>query len=290
MNDEQPELAHLLEAFNLELTQLNAIRIDAANQIGKFDRALKAVKYHPNYPAYVHGGILADKRFGSEHVLAYIGFAALPWSLAVARIACATNSSSDSNCIIDAIRLICEQDASLESAGLAWCGDRRLLQNCKAPAIWFQRPKLGLGQPAKAYGFKPEDAPGHRGIYEIGIDAMTEAFAHASEGMLELGFGALLPVVITQGGQRLQEIGAAALHADAEARYWERKHSFASRQAATSNRQWRGKPPTSRQGHLAVTTAQKLGIQVPAERNRGDAADWLEAHNANLRFWGTKND
>ncbi|WP_419826440.1 hypothetical protein [Sphingomonas sp.] len=46
----------------------------------------------------------------------------------------------------------------------------------------------------------------------------------------------------------------------------------------------RWKPPLSHQGHLAVTTARALNITLPAARTRGHAANWLDDHDANLRF------
>lgn len=284
MNDSHSDLRALLEALEVERTLLHSAKIEAGAKFAALGLALRAVEDHPNRAAYGNGGIFAAKDFGAEHVLPLIGFAALPWPSAIARIG--TMSVDQNDCVLSVIRKVCEQEAALEQSGLGWLGEALLLRNGKVPPFWFKRPKLGLGQTAKFYGLKHDDAAAHRGVYALGIETMSQVFGLASTGGSELSFGALLPVVIARGGRRLQQIGADALHADAEARYWARKRSFAEHEAVTPGRQWRDKPPLSRQGHLAVTTAQKLGIQVPAVRTRGDAADWLEAHNANLRFRG----
>lgn len=273
--------ALMLAKIDLQLAWLNAEKAAAAMAFEERGHALKAVADHPNAAAYAHGGVLSTKGCAAQHVLPFIGFADLPWRIALTRIA---DMAEGGDCVLTRIRIICEQDAALEEAGVRWCRDKRILRNGEPPKLWFTRPKLGLGQPAKANGLKREDVPAHRGIYALGIDEMIHAFSTASSGQHDLTFGAMLPAVTTQGGEQLHEIGVAAVHADAEARYLERKRSFAARQAATPDRDWRSKPPTSRQGHLAITTARKLDVDLPSARHRGDAADWLDDHGANLRF------
>lgn len=265
------------------IARLNAEKAAAAMALAERGQALKAVADNPNATAHANGGILASKSFGAPHVLPFIGFADLPWRIALTRIA---EMADYADCTLTRIRLICEQDAGLEETGVHWCRDKGFLRNGEPPKGWFIRPKLGLGQPAKSNGLTRDDAPAHRGIYALGIDQMIHTFSNASSGQHDLTFGAMLPAVIAQGGEQLHDLGVAAVHADAEARYFERKRSFAARQAATSDRRWRDKPPTSRQGHLAITTARRLGVSLPSARNRGDAADWLDDHGANLRFEG----
>ncbi len=285
MSDTPPDDASLLAAIEEELANLDLARSQAQSQFAELGEALKIVDHHPNYTAYVHGGLLADKGFGADHVLAHAGFAALPWREAVGRIETIGDAP---HCSLARIRLICEQDASLEQVGLAWCEGSGLLRKGKVSALWMKRPKLGLGQPAKASGLTPEDAAAHRGIYALEGAIMARAFASVAGGRDDASFGDLLPAVIAQGSDHLHDLGAAALHADAEARYRDDSRRFAAHQAATTDRGWRGKPPRSRQGHLAVSTAREKGIDLPSERKRGDAATWLKGHNANLRFNGDK--
>jgi|GEM_PF-2477855 len=283
-DDPPSDPAHVLAEINLELARLKADKGAAAIGFAERGQALRAVADHPNASAYPHGGILATEDFAAPHVLPFMGFADLAWTTAVSRISKLFDGGDDR--VLTRVRQICEQDAGLEEAGLAWCAKVGLLRNGKPPKLWLARPKLGLGQTAKFHGLKRVDVPAHRGIYALGIDPMVQAFATASAGKHDQSFGALLPTVIADGGERLHNIGAAALHADAETRYRARERSFAAHQATAQGKGWRNKPATSRQGHLAVATARALGVDIPAEQNRGDAADWLDSHDANLRFNG----
>ena len=285
MSDTPPDDASLLAAIEEEFANLDLARSQAQARFAELGEALKMVDHHPNYTAYVHGGLLADKGFGADHVLALAGFAALPWREAIDRIETIGDAPQ---CLLTRIRVICEQDASLEQVGLAWSEGAGLLRKGKVPALWTKRPKLGLGQPAKAFGLTPQDAAAHRCPDALEGAVMAQAFATIAGGRDDASFGALIPAVIAQGGHHLHDLGAAALHADAEARYREDGRRFVAHQAATSDRRWRDKPPRSRQGHLAVSTARKKGIDLPSERKRGDAATWLEGHDANLRFNGDK--
>ncbi len=172
----------------------------------------------------------------------------------------------------------------LEVIGLAWCDQAGLLKRGAINGLWIKRPKLGLGQPAKAAGLGPEQAAAHRGLYALSIATLARGFETAAVNQTDHRFGAMLSAVIEAGGSRLARIGAKALHRDAEARYRDDCRSFAAHQAGTPNRNWRGKPPLSRQGHLAVTTARAKDIAMPTERTRGHAASWLDSHGANIRF------
>lgn len=250
MSDTPPDDASLLATIEEECARLDLTRSQAHARFAELGEVLKSVEHHPNYVAYQHGGLFAGKDFGADHVLAHAGFAALPWREAIDRI---ENIGDASHCSLTRIRLICESDAALERIGLAWCTELDLLRKGKVDALWMKRPKLGLGQPAKAAGLMPEDAAAHRGIYVLEGAAVAQAFASAAGRQDDTSFGALLPAVIAQGGHHLHVLGAAALHTDAEARYREDGRRFAAHQAATTERGWRGKPPRSRQGHLAVS-------------------------------------
>lgn len=270
------EMGGLLLTLNNEVYALTA-------QSDKLAEAARAVEPHPNATAYANGGVLAAKGFGARHVLPFIGLTSLAWQAVLSRIEAVQALEPD--CTLTCIRKVCEQDATLEALGLAWCEGNGLLRSGQVPAKWRARPKLGLGQPAKFHGLTRDDASAHRAIFALGFNAMHEAFARASGGST-ISFSAMLPIVIAQGGKALHDLGVAAVHGDAAARYRRRSRSFAAHQAATDNRDWRLKPPLSRQGHLAITTARQLHVELPAERTRGGAADWLDAHGANLRFRG----
>lgn len=275
----------LLAAIDHQLASLVASRETALDRIIALDAEQAALGYHPNYPAYVHGGIYADKGFGSGHILTVAGFHDLDWREALDRL---TNAPADvvddPDCLLVRLRHACEADAMLEVSGLAWCDQAGLLNRGAINAFWMKRPKLGLGQRARAAGLGPEQAAAHRGLYALSIATLERGFANAAVSQPDRRFGAVLSAVIEAGGSRLARIGAEALHRDAEARYRDDCHSFAAHQAATPDRHWRRKPPLSRQGHLAVTTARAKDIAMPTERTRGNAASWLDSHDANIRF------
>jgi hypothetical protein len=50
------------------------------------------------------------------------------------------------------------------------------------------------------------------------------------------------------------------------------------------NGAWRSKEMSETQRHLVRVTAVHLEILIPIEMNRGQAADWLERHGANLNY------
>lgn len=275
----------LLAAIDAELAGLLAGRETALDRILALDAEQAALGYHPNHPAYVHGGILADKRFGAAHVLAVAGFHDLDWRDALERLAnTPIDHGDDPACLLVRLRHVCEADAMLEMSGLAWCDRAGLLKRGAVDGFWIKRPKLGLGQPAKAAGLGPEHAAPHRGLYTLSIETLKRGLETAAINQCDQRFGAMLPAVIEAGGPRLARIGAEALHRDAETRYRDDCRSFAAHQAATPDRRWRSKPPLSRQGHLAVTTARAKDIAMPTERTRGRAASWLDGHDANIRF------
>ena len=265
--------------------ELAAERETALGRIRELGAEQVALGYHPNHPAYVHGGIFADKGFGPPHMLAVAGFHASEWREALGRLANApVDPTDDPACLLTRLRHACEADAMLEVFGLAWCDQAGLLKRGSINGFWIKRPKLGLGQWAKAAGLGPEHAPAHRGLYALSIATLTRGFETAAADRSDQRFGALLPAMIEAGGQRLARIGAEALHRDAEARYLDDCRSFAAHQVATPDRRWRWKPPLSRQGHLAVTTARAKEVAMPRERTRGHAANWLSDHDANIRF------
>lgn len=275
----------LLAAIDRDIAHLAASRQTALDRVVALEAELASLGYHPNYPAYVHGGMLADKGFGPAHILAVAGFYDLDWREALDRLDKApADPGDDLACLLIRLRHACEADAMLEVAGFAWCEQSHLLKRGAIDGYWLKRPKLGLGQPAKAFGLRPDQAAAHRGLFALSTATLKRGFESAAVNQSDQRFGAMLSAVIDTGGQRLARIGAAALHDDAETRYRDDCRSFAAHQAATPDRRWRWKPPLSRQGHLAVTTARSKDVAMPTARTRGHAANWLDSHDANIRF------
>jgi len=223
---------------------------------------------------------------GAGHILPLFGFHALDWREALACLEAPATSDDEDVDPLGRLRIACETDPMLEVAGERLLSYLGLLRQGRIDPYWLKRPKLGLGQAAKAFGLAPHHATGHRGLYDLTPLALRRLFEDADVNRRDQRFGALLLPVIKAGGEPLAVIGAAAFHRDAEARYRDDCRRFAEHQRANPSRRWRWKPALSRQGHLAITTARAKHAALPAERTRGHAANWLSDQNANLRFNG----
>ncbi|MES2095297.1 MAG: hypothetical protein V4459_00915 [Pseudomonadota bacterium] len=272
----------LIAAIDLEIAAHRAITREHQARITALDAEQATFGRHPNYAAYCHGGVAAVRAMGAAHIFAHIGFYLLPYRDAIDRLA-AAREAADDDCLIVALRETCESDALLQVAGFAWADEQGLLKRGTIDPFWLKRPLLGLGQPAKAHGLAPQHAPAHRGLYTLPPAELLERFEGVATSSHD-NFGDLLHAVIDAGGPELATLGREATERDAAERYEADCAGFAAHQRANGDRHWRWKPPFSRQGHLAVTTASVRGVDMPAERTRGHAATWLDDHGANPRF------
>lgn len=279
--DNPPDDAALLKGVSALLLRLEGERAAKEQELESLTGKEAELGYHPNFAAYLAGGMLLAKGFDARHVLSVAGFYALDWRDALERLG-ATDSQQD--CRLLGMRLVCDADPLLEIAGLSLFDEMGLLKSGAIDRFWLRRAKLGLGQTAKAFGLTPCHAQGHRGLFKIPIATLYRGFTRISAGREDCRFGALLVPLIESGGERLAKIGAAAFHSDAQERYREDCRSFEEHQRRDPDRRWRWKPPLARQGHLAITTAKARNIELPALRTRGLAANWLEDHGANIRF------
>lgn len=275
----------LVATIDRLIAKANISRETVAAEIVALNAEQVALGHHSHYAGYVAGGMLNERGFGAGHILAVLGVHALDWRDILDRLADArVDDDADPADLLPRLRSMCEADPMLEVAGERLAADLGLLQQGCIDPFWLKRPKFGLGQAAMAFGVEPHHADGHRGLYALPLAVLHRGFERAAAGQDDQRFGALLVPVIETGGERLARIGAAALHRDAEARYHEDCARFAAHEQANLDRRWRWKPPLSRQGHLAVTTSRALGVDLPAERTRGHAANWLGDYDANLRF------
>lgn len=282
-NDDIPtDYNALIVAADREIGRHRLTITEARARIEALDDEQATLGHHPNYAAYCHAGVIAVRGMGLPHILAHAGFYQLPYPDAIDRLAEARDQTDD-DCLIVALRTVCESDPLLEIAGLAWCEKQDLLKRGALDPYWLRQPLLGLGQPAKAAGLAPHHAAAHRALYTFSPLELACRFAAASASADDT-FGDLLFDVIEAGGAELAELGKTAVERDAAERYEADCASFAAHQRASGDRRWRWKPALSRQGHLAVTTARVREVGMPAERTRGHAANWLDDHGANPRF------
>lgn len=275
----------LVETIDQLIAEATAARQTAVDTIATLDAEQAALGHHPHYAAYIMGGMLVERGFAAGHILAVLGTHALDWREVLERLAARpVEADADSADLLLRLRAACEADPMLEVAGEHLAGNLGLLKHGHIDPFWLKRPKFGLGQAALAFELTPDHADGHRGLYALPLAVLRRGFETAAVNSRDQRFGTLLVPVIAAGGDRLARVGAAAFHRDAETRYHDDCARFAAHQRSHPDRRWRWKPPLSRQGHLAVTTAHAKGIDLPAARTRGNAANWLGDHDANVRF------
>lgn len=275
----------LVAKIDQMIANAEAARRSAVDAIATLDAEQAALGHHPHYPGYVAGGMFFESEFGAGHILAALGVHALDWRVVLDRLAdVPADDADDVAGLLPRLRTVCEADLTLEVAGERLAGEQGLLKQGRIDPFWLKRPKFGLGQAAMVFGLAPQHTAGHRGLYALPLAVLRRGFENAAVNQRDQRFGALLVPVIEAGGERLARIGAAAFQRDADARYRADCAAFAAHQRANPDRRWRWKPPLSRQGHLAVTTAHALDINLPTVRTRGHAANWLGDHDANLRF------
>ncbi|KQM99374.1 hypothetical protein [Sphingomonas sp. Leaf25] len=275
--------AALVASIDNLLAEADTARQRAADQITTLNARQAALEHHPHYPGYIVGGMLHERGFNAGHLLAVLGVHALDWRDMLARLADASVDDDAADLMLP-LRVVCETDPMLEVIGERLADERDLLKHGRIDPFWLKRPKFGLGQAAMVFGLEPRHADGYRGLYALPLAVLRRGLEDVAVNQRDQQFGAMLVPVIEAGGERLARIGQAAFHRDAEARYLADCARFDAHQRRHCDRRWRWKPPLSRQGHLAVTTAQAKAVDLPEARTRGHAAAWLGDHDANLRF------
>lgn len=281
---EYAEGERLRAAIDQQIELLGRTRAIAVAEIARLTAQQAALSYHPNHLGYLYGGDYASRGMGAAHILPLAGLHRLPFKEAIDRLEQTVAADIDNSDLLVAVRVACETDQALEDVGYAWLGEVGLLKRGAIDRYWLKKPTLGLGQPARMHGLVREHHDGHRGLYALQLAEVRERFGDATADAPDTSYGGLLGHVIERGGATLAALGAAAMLQDAKARYEADCRSFARHQRATERREWRGKPALSTQGHLARRTADARSVDLPAERNRGGAADWLDEIGANIRF------
>lgn len=283
LHDDDGDADRLRSAIGEQLELLGRASAIATAEIGRLAGEQAALGCHPNHLGYLYGGDFAGRGMGTAHILPLAGWHRLPFEEAIDRLA---QAGADDGDLLAALRTVCERDQALEAAGFAWLGELGLLKRGAVDGYWLKRSTLALGQPARLHGLVREHHDGHRGLYALDPADLRDRFAAVAAGALDTSYAGLLRSVIDAGGPVLAALGTAAVHQDAKRRYHADGRSFAAHQSASTQRDWRGKPALSAQGHLARRTADARGVDLPAERTRGAAADWLDSAGANVRFRG----
>ena len=264
----------------------------AANEaeLSHIDALLEApghspVTCHPHHHWWTAGGLAVACDLNAADILGMAGLLAQPWRSFCARLSDAGDAAFLLRRVPAAIA--CDRE-SLEGAGLKLLQEHGFLTGTALPPRWQAAPKFGLGAPFVACGFIAVDRDVWEGVLTLQLDDLDARGAAVGGGVLFSAAGMLLATLVTRNRGELGARGARARHLRARAGYRDDCARFAVWQADHPDHPWPTRLANACQGHLARTTAAALGLPMPALVRRGDAAAWLDAHDANLRF--TKED
>ena len=266
-----------LAAIDEELTHIDALLEASDNGL--------AITCHPHHHWWTAGGLAVASGLNAADILGMAGLLAQPWPSFCTRLAQAGGAAFLLRRMPAAIA---GDRAILEGAGVALLQEHGLLAGTALPPRWQAAPKFGLGAPFVACGFTAADRDAWEGVWMLPLFDLEARGNAVAGGPLFPEAGMVLATLVTRARAELGARGAQARHLRARAAYYDDRARFAAWQADHPDHCWPTRLANARQGHLARTTAASLGVSLPALVRRGDAATWLDAHDANLRF--TKED
>ncbi len=145
--------------------------------------------------------------------------------------------------------------------------------------------KITLGGVLVHAGFQAADANALAGLLAIGAAEFAERFVEASTQNPEALTSEIIANLLDVDARQLAALGLfaewqrrLALYLDDRAAWLERDEEFQLKGA------WREAAMTADQRWLIRVTCRVLAIGMPGHLLRGQAADWLEEHGANLNY------
>lgn len=283
MND-MPRSPQALERWlDDELAQalVNSAALEALLAASEGDQAM--VGCHPNHHKFALGGVLAGAGLGVADIALVHWWLARPWTEALSLVRDDGSVQQPAYLLrrLSQLSLLCP---NISGQGMEYLHDHDLLVDGRLPENWLREGgKFGLGLPLAEAGLRAEDRHAFAGLWTIGFEALADLMsAIAASGQDRLVD--LLRPLLDAHYDRLAARGRQSTYLRARARYHADCESFAAFDAQDELKRWRGLPPTSRQGFLAAATARALSLHQPDFFTRGEAADWLRRHGANLRF------
>ncbi|AIT05128.1 hypothetical protein MC45_00210 [Sphingomonas taxi] len=236
---------------------------------------------HPHHHWWTAGGLAIACGLGSADILTAAGLLAQSWQTFCERLA----EAGEDQCVLQLFPAAIARDrAALEIAGAAMLHDHGLLTGTELPLRWRAAPKFGLGAPFVAFGFDAADRDAWDGIWALPLSDLAALGAAITDSDIFPAAGTMLATLVARHRVDLRARGAHARHLRAVAAYRDDCSRFATWQAGHPDHPWPNRLANARQGHLARTTAAALDLPVPTLVRRGEAARWLDAHDANLRF------
>lgn len=240
-----------------------------------------AIVCHPHHHWWTAGGIAVASGLGSPDILGVAGLLAQPWPAFCARFA----EAGEHDCLLQRIPAAIARDrAVLDLAGAALLQEHGLLTGTTLPPRWRAAPKFGLGAPFIAFGFDAADRDAWDGIWALPLSDLAALGTAFADSDVFPAAGTMLATLVAYHRVELGARGAHARHLRTTTAYRDDCARFARWQTDHPNHPWPSRLANARQGHLARTTAAALDLPVPALVRRGEAARWLDTHDANLRF------
>lgn len=237
---------------------------------------------HPNRSRYALGGLAVAVGIRVEDAAALAGLLAVSFADAAAWI----EEAADATQARYALRVM---HAAIERhrTDCETAGQRIILarNDSAEPPLGRSTEDVArfvLGSQFYQFGLRYTHAHALAGLFALGAPAMLKRLANVPGRRRTLG-GRLLPA-LREGFAHLDRLGRTSSFNRGAAAYRDRCRRFAEREAASDDRSWRDAPPTRRQRWTILDTAIALGLQPPAPTTCGEAADWLEAHGAILKY------
>lgn len=137
-----------------------------------------------------------------------------------------------------------------------------------------------LAGPLVDAGLGPQDADALKGLLSGTLDDLA-SYARDLPQMHSATLLELLVDIIACHYADLTAL-AAALQWETRKAAYERDCAAWKAAEPTCDPTWRDLPMTKGQRFLTADTAALLEIEIPEDMNRGRAADWLDANNANV--------
>ncbi|MCW2364611.1 hypothetical protein M2341_000058 [Sphingobium sp. B7D2B] len=242
-----------------------------------------AVGCHPNHHKFALGGVLAGAGLRVADIALVHWWLTQPWTEALSLIR--DDASPQQPAYL--LRRLSQLSFLRPSAavhGMEYLHDHGLLVDGRLPENWLREGgKFGLGLPLAKAGLRAEDRHAFAGLWTIGFEALADLMSAIAASKQDRLVDLLRPLLDAHH-DRLASRGKQSTYLRARARYLANCESFAAYDGQDQLKRWRDLPPTSGQGFLATATARALSVDQPDFLTRGDAADWLFKHGANLRF------
>lgn len=145
--------------------------------------------------------------------------------------------------------------------------------------------KTTLGGVLLNEGFQAADADALAGLFSIEARDFGSRFAIASEGRSDARSGEIIADLLDINNRELAALGLFAEWQRRLALYLEDRAEWLTRdEEFRLNGAWREAAMTADQRWLIRVTCRVLRIGMPGHLLRGQAADWLEDHGANLNY------